>query len=154
MPLLSTHFCRKGSKLTNYRCKAEFLYKVKPKLPQQFKAAEQNGVPFALILGEDELAQGKVRIKEMGLPADHPLKEGELISLDKLEAEAQQRLSLKKQVDSIARQAAGLRVVHGIKGDEVKAASGTEATTTEQPAVAAAGASEVEGEKPAEGGSL
>ena len=31
---------------------AEFLYKVKPKLPQQFKAAEQNGVPFALILGE------------------------------------------------------------------------------------------------------
>lgn len=110
-------------------------------------------MPFALILGEDELAQGKVRIKEMGLPADHPLKEGELISLDKLEAEAQQRLSLKKQVDSIARQAAGLRVVHGIKGDEVKAgaaASGTETTTTEQPA--AAGASEEE--KPAEGGSL
>jgi len=32
--------------------KAEFLYKVKPKLPNQFKAAEQNGVPFALILGE------------------------------------------------------------------------------------------------------
>lgn len=112
-------------------------------------------MPFALILGEDELAQGKVRIKEMGLPADHPLKEGELISLDKLEAEAQQRLSLKKQVDSIARQAAGLRVVHGIKGDEVKtgaAASGTETTTTEQPA--AAGAREVEEEKPAEGGSL
>jgi histidyl-tRNA synthetase len=93
-----------------------------------------------------------VRIKEMGLPADHPLKEGELISLDKLEAEAQQRLSLKKQVDSIARQAAGLRVVHGIKGDEVKAsaASGT-AKTTEQPAAAAAAASEVEEKKPAEG---
>jgi len=32
--------------------KAEFLYKVKPKLPAQFKAAEQNGVPFALILGD------------------------------------------------------------------------------------------------------
>jgi len=102
---------------------------------------------------QDELAQGKVRIKEMGLPADHPLKEGELISLDKLEAEAQQRLSLKKQVDSIARQAAGLRVVHGIKGDEVKAASAASgtATTTEQPAAAAAAASEVVEKKPAEG---
>lgn len=32
--------------------KAELLYKVKPKLPNQFKAAETNGVPFALILGE------------------------------------------------------------------------------------------------------
>ncbi|KAK1834835.1 putative mitochondrial histidyl-tRNA synthetase precursor [Podospora conica] len=139
--------------------KAEFLYKVKPKLPAQFKAAEQNGVPFALILGEDELAQGKVRIKEMGLPADHPLKEGELISLDNLVAEAQQRLSLKKQVDSIARQAAGLRVVHGIKGEEVKAdpvggaaaASGTAeatATTTEQPA-----ATTPSEEKPADGSS-
>jgi histidyl-tRNA synthetase len=31
---------------------AEFLYKVKPKLQNQFKAAETNGVPFALILGE------------------------------------------------------------------------------------------------------
>lgn len=152
--LLSRPISAEGS-LTNY-CKAEFLYKVKPKLPQQFKAAEQNGVPFALILGEDELAQGKVRIKEMGLPADHPLKEGELISLDRLEAEAQQRLSLKKQVDSIARQAAGLRVVHGIKGDEVKAAGGGAAsgTATEQPAAAAVGASEVEEKKPAEGSSL
>lgn len=31
---------------------AEFLYKVRPKLQNQFKAAEANGVPFALILGE------------------------------------------------------------------------------------------------------
>lgn len=31
---------------------AEFLYKVKPKLQNQFKAAEAGGVPFALILGE------------------------------------------------------------------------------------------------------
>ncbi|KAK0731651.1 histidyl-tRNA synthetase-like protein [Lasiosphaeris hirsuta] len=99
--------------------KAEFLYKVKPKLPAQFKAAEQNGVPFALILGEDELAQGKVRIKEMGLASDHPLKEGELISFENLTEEVQQRLTGKKQLDSITQQAGGLRVVHGIK--DVKA---------------------------------
>jgi len=72
---------------------------------------------------QDELAQGKVRFKEMGLPADHPLKEGELISFENLEEEVQQRLTLKKQLDSIARQAAGLRVVHGIKGEDVKASA-------------------------------
>jgi hypothetical protein len=59
----------------------------------------------------------------MGLPNDHPLKEGELISLEELEAEVQKRLLLKKQLDSIARQAAGLRVVHGIKGEHLKAST-------------------------------
>ncbi|AEO70298.1 11c14b2b-8afa-4b01-9e6a-905861fb1820 [Thermothielavioides terrestris] len=103
--------------------KAEFLYKVKPKLQNQFKAAEAGGVPFALILGEDELAQGKAKIKEMGLPEDHPLKEGELISLDNLIEEVQVRLARKQQLDSIALQAEGLKVVDGIKGEEVKAAA-------------------------------
>ena len=98
---------------------------------------------------QDELAQGKVRIKEMGLPAEHPLKEGELINLDQLEAEAQQRLSLKKQVDSIARQAAGLRVVHGIKGEQAKEeVPSAAAPVAEQPAADPA----VE-EKPAESSS-
>jgi histidyl-tRNA synthetase len=46
--------------------KAEFQAKVKPKLPNQFKAAEAGGVPFAIILGEDELAQGKCKLKAMG----------------------------------------------------------------------------------------
>ncbi|KAL2288224.1 hypothetical protein FJTKL_04303 [Diaporthe vaccinii] len=41
--------------------KAEFLYKNKPKLQNQFKAAENNGVPFAVILGEEELANGQVK---------------------------------------------------------------------------------------------
>jgi len=42
--------------------KAEFSYKAKPKLPQQFKQAESAGVPLAVILGEDELKNGKVKI--------------------------------------------------------------------------------------------
>ncbi|KAG7293127.1 hypothetical protein NEMBOFW57_003173 [Staphylotrichum longicolle] len=110
--------------------KAEFLYKVKPKLQNQFKAAEAGGVPFALILGEDELAQGKAKFKEMGLPEDHPLKEGELISLDNLIEEVQTRLARKEQLDRITEQAEGLKVVDGIKG-EVKAAATAE---TAQPA--------------------
>ncbi|EAQ93387.1 hypothetical protein CHGG_01622 [Chaetomium globosum CBS 148.51] len=108
--------------------KAEFLYKVKPKLQNQFKAAETGGVPFALILGEDELAQGKAKLKEMGLPEDHPLKEGELISLDNLIEEVQTRLTRKQELDSIVQQAEGLKVVDGVKGEEVKAAAETAQT--------------------------
>jgi histidyl-tRNA synthetase len=108
--------------------KAEFLYKVKPKFQNQFKAAESGGVPFALILGEDELAQGKAKLKEMGLPEDHPLKEGELISLDNLVEEVQARLARKQELDSIIQQAEGLKVVDGVKGEEVKAAAETAET--------------------------
>lgn len=108
------------ARLWDANIKAEFLYKVKPKFQNQFKAAETNGVPFALILGEDELAQGKVKLKEMGLPADHPLKEGELISLENVTQEVQVRLDQKKRLDAITEQAEGLRVVGGIKGEDVK----------------------------------
>jgi histidyl-tRNA synthetase len=73
--------------------KAEFSWKVKPKLPQQFKAAEQNGVPFAVILGEEELAAGKCKIKEMGLAEGHPEKDGVLVELDNLVAEVKQRVA-------------------------------------------------------------
>lgn len=72
--------------------KAEFSWKVKPKLPAQFKAAEVNGVPFALILGEDELAAGKCKIKEMGLADGHPEKEGVMIEMENLETEVKERL--------------------------------------------------------------
>ncbi|KAL2263244.1 hypothetical protein VTK26DRAFT_7663 [Humicola hyalothermophila] len=103
--------------------KAEFLYKVKPKLQNQFKAAEAGGVPFALILGEDELSQGKVKIKEMGLPEDHPLKEGELVSLDNLIEEVKLRIARKEQLDALSEQAEGLKVVDGVKGEDVKASA-------------------------------
>ena len=72
--------------------KAEFSWKVKPKLPAQFKAAEANGVPFAIILGDDETAAGKCKIKEMGLPEGHPEKDGVLIEMAQLEAEIRRRI--------------------------------------------------------------
>ncbi|KAI9684093.1 MAG: Cytoplasmic and mitochondrial histidine tRNA synthetase [Trizodia sp. TS-e1964] len=71
---------------------AEFSYKVKPKLPAQFKAAEANGVPWAVILGEDEQAEGKVKIKQMGLPDDHPDKNGVLVDMNDLVVELRARL--------------------------------------------------------------
>ncbi|KAF2841456.1 histidyl-tRNA synthetase [Patellaria atrata CBS 101060] len=70
--------------------RASFSAKAKPKLPQQFKAAE--GVPLAVILGQDELADGKLKIKVLGLPDGHPEKEGVLIEKTDLVEEVRKRL--------------------------------------------------------------
>ncbi|KAF7976190.1 hypothetical protein HWV62_7360 [Athelia sp. TMB] len=43
---------------------ADFLAKNKPKLPAQFTAGEREEVPFAIILGGDELKEGLVTVKE------------------------------------------------------------------------------------------
>lgn len=77
--------------------KAEFAYKQKPKLPAQFKAAETNEVPFAVILGEDEQAKGQVRIKELGLEDGHAEKHGVLVDLTDLVEEVRQRLRRKEE---------------------------------------------------------
>ncbi|KAI0079540.1 histidyl-tRNA synthetase [Panus rudis PR-1116 ss-1] len=44
--------------------KSDFLFKKKPKLPAQFAAGEKDEVPFAIILGGDELKEGLVTVKE------------------------------------------------------------------------------------------
>ena len=78
--------------------RAEFSPKVKPKLPQQFKAAE--GVPLGVILGQDEMAAGQVRIKILGqgeekaTEGDKPAEKdnGKLVSLDDLADEVKKML--------------------------------------------------------------
>ncbi|KKF95745.1 Histidine--tRNA ligase mitochondrial [Ceratocystis platani] len=126
---------------------AETLWKTKPRLPNQFKAAESNGVPFACILGEDEMAKGQVnprltnylfvffRVKEMGLRDGHPEKEGVLVSLANLAQEVKARIQRKKDLDDITRQAEGLRVVHGIKGAAPLAATDAAAPVEDETAV-------------------
>ncbi|KAF2197086.1 histidyl-tRNA synthetase [Delitschia confertaspora ATCC 74209] len=71
--------------------KTEFLWKQKPKLQQQFKAAENGGVPWAVILGQDELEQGQVKVKQMGLPDGHPEKEGVMVQKSELVQELRKR---------------------------------------------------------------
>ena len=83
--------------LWNAGIKTEFAYKQKPKLPAQFKQAEQAGIPFAVILGEEEQAQGKVKIKEMGLPEGHPQKDGVLVALNSLVPELTSRLQTDRE---------------------------------------------------------
>lgn len=82
--------------------KAEFAYKVKPNPRAQFKAAEVGGVPFGVILGEDELAEGKVRVKEMGLEEGHPEKDGVLVEKERLVEEVRRRLERKAKEDGVA----------------------------------------------------
>lgn len=73
--------------------KTEFSYKLKPKLPQQFKQAESAGVPLAVILGEDELKDGKVKIKVLGIKDENnPEKDGVLVSRTDMIAEIKKRL--------------------------------------------------------------
>ena len=83
--------------------KTEFSYKVRPKLPAQFKAAEADDVPFAVILGESEQANGEVRVKELGLPDGHPEKDGVLVAIESLVSEVRRRLTRKQ---SLAEEAA------------------------------------------------
>lgn len=88
-------------------------------MPAQFKAAENNGVPFAIFLGDDEVAANKVKIKEMGLQDGHPEKEGILVDQKDMVAEVKVRLERKKALEQLAQKAEGLKVVDGIKGEEV-----------------------------------
>lgn len=71
-----------------------------------------------MIYSEEEVAQGKVKIKEMGLREGHPEKEGVMVDMEDLVIEVKQRMKRKATIDSMARQAEGLRVVGGTKGDD------------------------------------
>lgn len=124
---ISIYWCQ-TKKMTNqnYTLQAEFSYKVKPKLPQQFKAAESNGVPFAVILGEEELKAGKVRIKEMGLEEGHPEKEGVLVDLKTLPEEVKARLAKKNNPTTGASGTAVTELAQKVEGLNVEAAPKTE----------------------------
>jgi histidyl-tRNA synthetase len=73
--------------------KTEFSYKLKPKLQQQFKQAESAGVPLAVILGEEELKAGQVKIKVFGIKDENdPEKDGVLVDRSNMVAEIRKRL--------------------------------------------------------------
>lgn len=74
---------------------------MKQKLPAQFKAADVNGVPFAVILGEDEEKAGKVKIKELGLPEGHPEKDGVMVNKTDLVQEVRSRLENQAQTAAV-----------------------------------------------------
>lgn len=78
--------------------RAEFTAKVKPKLPQQFNASKD--VPLAVILGQDELAAGQVRLKNVraGDKETDQKDRGQLVSREDLVEE------VKKLLPAVARE--------------------------------------------------
>lgn len=64
----------------------------------------------------------------MGLSETHPEKEGVLVAITDLVDEIQRRLDQMKHLDHITQSASGLRVVDGVRGEDV--ASAAETTTT------------------------
>lgn len=68
--------------------KAEIMYKENPKFLDQMNHCEKNFIPFALILGGDELKQGIVKIKEVANRDD----KGATIPRDQLVAELKRRI--------------------------------------------------------------
>ena len=105
--------------------KAEFSYKLKPKLPAQFKAAETANVPFAIILGEEEQAAGKVKIKEMGLPEGDPTKDGVLVDIANLTSEVRRRLAMKAETTGQLVEMIGSTSISGVADGRGKAEKST-----------------------------
>ncbi|KAM0748219.1 histidyl-tRNA synthetase [Meredithblackwellia eburnea MCA 4105] len=64
--------------------KAEFAYKVKPKLPAQFDAVDKDRIPYAVIIGKDELEAGNVRVKEQVGKDAAGQNKGEVVKRDEL----------------------------------------------------------------------
>lgn len=81
---------------------------MKSKFQAQFKSAETKGIPFAVILGEDEQKQGKVKIKELGLPKDDPEKDGVMVNTTDLIEEIRWRLRKKAETDAMISSMNGL----------------------------------------------
>ena len=74
---------------------ADFQYKSKPKLLKQFEYCDksENQIPWAVIVGGDEIARGEVRIKDMLSKSDDPaIKSGVLVKRADLVAELKTRL--------------------------------------------------------------
>ena len=53
------------SELWKNKIKAEFSYKDAPKLLQQFAYCEKNQIPLAVVIGEEEMKQGVIKIKRI-----------------------------------------------------------------------------------------
>ncbi|KAG1313912.1 hypothetical protein G6F64_001883 [Rhizopus arrhizus] len=73
--------------------KASYLFKNKPKLDKQFAVCDKEMIPFAVIIGKDELEKGQVRIKDMR-SKDETQGGGVTIEQTKMIQELKSRLTL------------------------------------------------------------
>ncbi|KAI9298472.1 histidyl-tRNA synthetase [Neoconidiobolus thromboides FSU 785] len=54
-----------SKELWNHDIPCEFMYKIKPKMQNQFNACDRDHIPIAVIVGEQEIKEGIVKIKMM-----------------------------------------------------------------------------------------
>ncbi|QRV80482.1 histidyl-tRNA synthetase [Ceratobasidium sp. AG-Ba] len=54
---------RLAKELWDAGIKAEFMHKLKPKLQRQFEVLEKEQIPYALMIGPDEVKEGMVKVK-------------------------------------------------------------------------------------------
>ena len=50
--------------LWNNEIKAEFMYKADPKLDKQFQVCDREKIPYAIIIGKEEIEKQVVKIKD------------------------------------------------------------------------------------------
>ncbi|KAK3812167.1 MAG: histidyl-tRNA synthetase [Benniella sp.] len=72
--------------------KAEFAYKVKPRTQNQWDACDRDMIPFAVIVGDDEITKGLVKIKNMRVK-DESQKGGIEFPRSEMVVELQKRLA-------------------------------------------------------------
>ncbi|KAJ1796321.1 Cytoplasmic and mitochondrial histidine tRNA synthetase [Coemansia sp. RSA 2399] len=70
---------------------AEFAYKTKPRMQTQYNVCDTSVIPWAVIIGKDEMEQGVVRIKNM-LQKVESEKMGVLVNRSDMVAELKKRL--------------------------------------------------------------
>ncbi|KAL4421027.1 hypothetical protein ABPG77_007502 [Micractinium sp. CCAP 211/92] len=59
--------------------KAEFGYKANPKMPDQLGYALKQGIPYMVLFGESELAEGVLKIKDLDAGSEETVPEAELV---------------------------------------------------------------------------
>jgi hypothetical protein len=75
------------AKLWSAGIKAEFGFKPNPKMGDQLGHALESGIPFMVLFGEDELAAGKVKVKDMAAKSE------DVVALDALVGDLKARIA-------------------------------------------------------------
>jgi histidyl-tRNA synthetase len=73
---------------------AEFLYKNKPKLPQQWTAIAKDAIPLAIMIAPEEYRNGMVIVKEQrGKESEEGQGKGEVVKIDDMVAYVKSKLA-------------------------------------------------------------
>ena len=61
--------------------RTEHSYKKNPKMLNQLQYCEENGIPFAVVIGESELEKGVVKLRCISTREEEEVGRGELVAI-------------------------------------------------------------------------